>query len=214
MYSLLIFMTKLAAASGVNVFHIKKHELLEPSASEVGGGGGVCLLASAAEVSPSKLSQIKLSEEIIWSGQVYPMIRVQFTIHARRLNKPGEVTRAERIFGAGFKRSIFKGNNVESAKIVAVTDMQGHEFAGHSTSDMRSSLLSVLGTVTGFKEIDASAYMPSQSETAAAKWDCTEFVMHGLERFMIEQMDSVFNLSQKKRLSFFVSCKTGRVIKI
>ncbi|MPC63581.1 hypothetical protein E2C01_057680 [Portunus trituberculatus] len=199
LFSTTIFMTKVAAASGVTILRVKNQELLEPSTTAASPG---TLLACEDDISPSKLTRFKMSEEVIWSGQVYPMRRVQFTVHAKRLNKPGNVTSPVRIFGTRFKKAVFQCSQVESAKIVAVTEMFGHEFAGHSTSDMRNTLLNGIGTVTGLREVDGVSATEDDDNAT-----CSDRVINGLERFMIDQMNSVFTACNGKRLSFFISCQ-------
>ena len=158
MYGLLVFMTKLAAASGVTVVKLNSGcgDILEPKEGQLGS------VFVPLEETPAQY-QLRLSEEILWCGQVAPMERVQFTLYARaRLkacNSPGS-----KLFSPIFERDVLKGKKLKGGQVVMITEMMGHGFAQYTTSDIRSSLFHGVGKVLAKTTIDNNNDVLGQAE--------------------------------------------------
>ena len=149
MYGLLIFMTKLAAASGITVIKLNE-EALEP---KKGRQGSVFVPLEECGIPPEY--QLRLSEEVLRCGQVAPMKRVQFTLHAvaREVADEGRLNN----FSSGkkiFSSLFLKSERLMGAEILMITEMMGHCFAQHSTSDIRNSLFLGVGNVLAKQTID------------------------------------------------------------
>ena len=157
MYGLLVFMTKLAAASGVTVvkLNIGEENILEPKK----GRSGPVFVPLEDCGAPAEY-QLRLSEEILWCGQVAPMKRVQFTLHTR-VNQAAKAARlkagnvpGKKIFSPIFERDVLKGKKLKGAQVLMITEMMEHSFALHTTSDIRSSIFHGVGKVLAKKTID------------------------------------------------------------
>ena len=199
MYGLLIFMTKMAAASGVSVFKITDEEQLEP---KLGSSGKI--FAPMEECCVPAQYQLKLSEEVLWCGQVSPMDRVQFTLHTRASQsvkairmKAGNYPPADgRIFSGMFGREILRGVKLKEAQVLMITEMLGHTFAQHSTSKIRSSLFHGAGKVVAKRKINGDS-------TAVILKQLEQFVFTKLQQPVVTQPQRP---SPYARASFFITC--------
>nr|AKS10591.1 wsv447-like protein [Metopaulias depressus WSSV-like virus] len=159
MYGLLVFMTKLAAASGVTTVKLNNGcgedgDILEPKEGRCGP-----VFAPLEDCGAPAEYQLRLSEEILWCGQVAPMERVQFTLHAR-VNQAAKVARfkagnvpGNKIFSPVFEKNVLNSKKLTGAQVLMITEMLGRGFAQHTTSDIRSSLFHGVGKVLAKKTI-------------------------------------------------------------
>lgn len=140
LYGMLVFMTKLAAASGVSKIH--RPGLAEYLTVDQLFGYGV-------DVSP----------EVLCCGQCKPALKVQFLMHFSALSKSaskddGINKRNVDLFGAGeemgpFEAAVTNGRGMggEAIRVVVITETFGSNFSKNSTSDVRNSLLMGLGKI-------------------------------------------------------------------
>nr|BDT63000.1 MAG: wsv447-like protein [Trachysalambria curvirostris nimavirus] len=195
LYGLIVFMTKLAAASGISVHRIERQEDLEPA-----GRDGSVFISLACCATPPEF-QLHLSHEVLWCGQVAPLQRVQFCLHARR-NKQSETKRRRAgpylptsgnalIFSPYFHQTILRGVMLSEAQVLMVTEMVGHKFAEQSTSDVRASLFHGAGNV-----IDVGQFVT----TGQGEND----ILSQIESFIVSSLRD-FIRSEGERACFFVT---------
>nr|BDT62637.1 MAG: wsv447-like protein [Metapenaeus ensis nimavirus] len=141
--------------------------------------------------------ELRLSEEILWCGQVAPMQRVQFCLHARR-NKSFEAVRRRAgnslsglLFSSHFRKNLLRGVVFQEAKVLMATEMLGHVFAGQSTSSVRASLFHGVGRVIACGRISMEKHNKND-------------VLNGIEEFIICQLRQ-FQANGGLRACFFVT---------
>nr|BDV50167.1 MAG: wsv447-like protein [Chiromantes dehaani nimavirus] len=189
MYGLLVFMTKLAAASGVTAVKLED-DVLEPKEETCGP-----VFAPLKDCGAPEEYQLRLSEEILWCGQVAPMERVQFTLHAR-VNQAAKAARLKagnfpgnKIFSSTFEKVVLNNKKLKGAQILMITEMMGYNFAQHTTSDIRSSLFHGVGKVLAKTTIVNNNNVIGQTEN-----------------FIIKKLKETTACA---RASFFVSLQLG-----
>ena len=177
MYGLLIFMTKLAGASGVSITQLDADAPNKLTANEGVFFGGY---------------RVRLSNEVLWCGKCVPMKRVQFALHCKKIAAAASLKVTDRkLFGIEFEKSVLKQAKLgTTATVLVITEMLGHKFGEHSTSDIRSSVLTGVGNVAGFKKFNAQ---PGGGSTLITRIE--EFLMRRLEKADME------------RVCFFVSAE-------
>nr|GAV93217.1 hypothetical protein SCV_097 [Chionoecetes opilio bacilliform virus] len=161
MYGMLVFMTKLTAASGITSMNIK---ITMP---DLLGNNGVF-----------GHYKVQLSEDVLWCGQCVPMKRVQFTIHGRVTSGITIKKNIERIlFGPAFHKIVLRDIQMgDTAKVLVITEMLGHVFGEHSTSKIRASILAGVGNVVACKKFTATRDNGP--------------VLHRIEKFIMSQLEN------------------------
>nr|BDT63079.1 MAG: wsv447-like protein [Sicyonia whispovirus] len=186
LYGMLVFMTKLAAASGVTV-------------SAVANLGRV--FAPAEDMSPAGDLEFALSKDIIFSGQASPFFRVQMALHVRRVapKRRGGPSRPRRVFNPTFFDLVKKMGVVSGIKVVALTEMLGHKFASASTVDIRNTLFFGAGRCIATY---LSALQPAGENGSA---DSMNQQIEKMEHFLKNTVTSELFTRKGKRISFFIS---------
>lgn len=140
LYGMLVFMTKLAAASGVTNNNIPG-------------------LAEKLTVDQLFGYGVRVSPEVLCCGQCKPALRLQFLMHFSKLNKSANKddgvsrTNVDLFGGQGemgeFEEAITnkRGIGGESIRVVIITETFGSNFSSYSTTDVRNSLLMGLGKI-------------------------------------------------------------------
>ncbi|ASA40498.1 wsv447 [White spot syndrome virus] len=194
-YCMLMFMSKIAAASGVSEFPIKDKSILESNPETP--SDTISLLAPRKTISPTNNLHFSMSEDVLFCGQVHPMKRVQFSLHVKRTGGALKSTFEEeeglptKIFSPNFATyPLFKKCKMYGAIIIAMTEMQGHEFAKYSTLDIRKSMFTGVGTVVDLEKISGEG----------------NEVMDKVDKFIVKNVSNILFKEQGKRVSFFVSC--------
>nr|AAK54830.1 unknown [White spot syndrome virus] len=138
-----------------------------------------------------------MSEDVLFCGQVHPMKRVQFSLHVKRTGGALKSTFEEeeglptKIFSPNFATyPLFKKCKMYGAIIIAMTEMQGHEFAKYSTLDIRKSMFTGVGTVVDLEKISGEG----------------NEVMDKVDKFIVKNVSNILFKEQGKRVSFFASC--------
>nr|BDT63556.1 MAG: wsv447-like protein [Pasiphaea japonica whispovirus] len=186
LYCLLIFMTKLAAASGVTVYTIEDSNFLECNKDNNNSFIHQLVLKC------SNL-HLKLSNDILWCGQVYPMKRVQFSLHAKRSGSNCDIDSIpKQVFSDQFYKFLFDRKQLYGVKLLAIVEMMGHEFASCLTSDMRMNMYNGVGSVVDILSID------NEEERYS--------IIISINKFILKNIKDVLFLGGGKRVSFFFSC--------
>ena len=120
------------------------------------------------------------------------MKRIQFALHCKKIAAAASLKVTDRkLFGIEFEKSVLKQAKLgTTATVLVITEMLGHKFGEHSTSDIRSSVLTGVGNVAGFKKFNAQ---PGGGSTLITRIE--EFLMRRLEKADME------------RVCFFVSAE-------
>ena len=120
------------------------------------------------------------------------MKRIQFALHCKKTAAAANLKiTGRKLFGIEFEKSVLKQAKLgTTAKVLVITEMLGHTFGEHSTSNIRSSILTGIGNVSCFKQFNTQP-------------ECGSMLITQIEEFLMRRLEK----ADMARVCFFISAE-------